>query len=190
MRVTFTKVGGRRYRVAIEREHGPRLEPRNAPGYDEFMPHDIAHLVVEEQLGIRLGVFGQLAAGGAGLFTPAPADRRGGDRRAARRFRAAGQADMRRSEAAVGRCVGEWQRRTGLIDGGPIADVDIELSPSDVDRVVRRLEEVSRAWRALPPGESLSVEWPRSATVDPAGSQQGRRVSGSRRARRRCPAPR
>jgi hypothetical protein len=190
MRVMFTKVEGRRYRVAIEREHGPRLEPRNAPGYDELLPHDIAHFIVEEQLGIRLGVFGQLAAGGAGLFTPAPADRRGGDRRAARRFAAAGRADMRRSEAAVGHCVGEWQRRTGTVDGGPIADVDIDLGPSDVERVVARIGEVSRAWRALPPGGSLSLAWPRSATVDPAGSRQGRRVSGSRRERRRRPVPR
>jgi hypothetical protein len=190
MRVTFTKDSGRRYLVAIEREHGPPLEPRHAPGYDEHMPHDLAHYIVEEQLGIRLGVFGQLAAGGAGLFAPAPADRRGGDRRAGRRFAVAGRDDMRRSEAAVGRCVAEWRRRTGLDSGGPIADVDIGLTPSDVERVVRRLAEVSGAWRALAPGASLTHHWPRAATIDPAGSRRGRRVNESRRARPRCPAPR
>ncbi|HVH21836.1 MAG TPA: hypothetical protein VNA11_05205 [Pseudonocardia sp.] len=174
MRVTFTKQAGRRYLVAIDREHGPPLQPRHGPGYDELLPHDLAHYVVEEQLGIRLGVFGQLAAGGAGLFAPAPADRRGGDRRADKRFAVAGRDDMRRSEAAVGRCVAEWLRRTGRASG-PVADVDIELTEADVERVVRRLAEVAEEWTELVPGRSLSFTWPRTATVDPAGSHQGRR---------------
>jgi hypothetical protein len=174
VRVTFTKQGGRRYLVTIEREHGPPLQPRHGPGYDELLPHDLAHYVVEEQLGIALGVFGQLAAGGTGLFAPAPADRRESDRRASKRFAVAGRDDMRRSEAAVGRCVAEWHRRTGR-DTGPIGDVDAELTESDVDRVVRRLAEVSEAWTELVPGRSLSFTWPRTATVDPAGSHQGRR---------------
>ena len=184
MRVTFSKLPGRRYRVGIEREHGPRLEPRNGPGYDERLPHDLAHYVVEEQLGIRLGVFGQLAAGGAGLFAPAPADRRGRDRRAAHRFATAGRDDMRRSEATVGLCVAEWRRRTGIGDGGPIAEVDIQLNPADVERVVRRMEELSQAWRALDTGESLTLQWPRTTVVDPAGSRSGRRTERARRARR------
>jgi hypothetical protein len=174
MRVTFSKLAGRRYLVAIDREHGPALQPRHGPGYDELLPHDVAHYVIEEQLGLQLGVFGQLAAGGCGLFAPAPADRRGSDRRADRRFAAAGRNDMRRSEAAVGYCVGEWQRRAGMAVG-PIADLDVELSGSDVERVVSRLDEVSRAWRALPLGGALTFTWPRSATVNPAGSRQGRR---------------
>jgi hypothetical protein len=134
--------------------------------------------VVEEQLHIPLGVFGQLAAGGAGIFTPAPADRRGGDRRAARRFATAGRDDMRRSEAAVGHCVAEWQRRSGRT-GGPGADPGAELDESDVERVVSRLEEISRAWQDLVPGRSLVFEWPRAATVDPAGSHRGRRPNRS-----------
>jgi hypothetical protein len=83
---------------------------------------------------------------------------------------------MRRSEAAVGRCVAAWQRHTGAATG-PVADVDAGLTASDVERVVSRLEEVSQAWRALAPGAALTLAWPRALTVNPAGSVQGRRRS-------------
>ncbi|CAM3313237.1 hypothetical protein OCAE111667_03235 [Occultella aeris] len=65
MRVTFTKVDGKRYLVAIERERGPALVPRHAPGYDDLMPHDLSHYLVEECFEIQLGVWGQLAAAAA-----------------------------------------------------------------------------------------------------------------------------
>src|SRR6266403_263993 len=63
MNVIFTRTGERRYRVAVE---GPGvvsswMEP--APGFDARLPHDMAHFVVENELGITGGVFGQLAAG-------------------------------------------------------------------------------------------------------------------------------
>ncbi len=64
MQVTFTRTAERRYRVSVE---GPGvvsswMEP--APGYDARLPHDMAHFVVEDELGIGGGVFGQLAGGG------------------------------------------------------------------------------------------------------------------------------
>lgn len=105
MKVTFTKTGGRHYVVAVDREQGPPLVPRGAPGYDDHMPHDLAHYVVEEQLGLALGVFGQLAVGDGGLFVPAPADRSESDRRRVRRVAATGRPDMIRSEAAVRVCM-------------------------------------------------------------------------------------
>jgi len=51
MRVTFTKVEAKRYAIAIEREHGPPLAPRFAPGFDDLMPHDLAHYLVEDHTG-------------------------------------------------------------------------------------------------------------------------------------------
>jgi hypothetical protein len=41
-----------------------------APGYDPRLPHDMAHFVVENELGITGGVFGQLAQGGVCSTTP------------------------------------------------------------------------------------------------------------------------
>src|SRR3546814_20442724 len=40
-----------------------------APGFDPDLPHDMVHFVVEAALGLKMGVFGQIAAGGdAGSF--------------------------------------------------------------------------------------------------------------------------
>jgi hypothetical protein len=185
MQVTFTRAGQRRYSVAIVREHGPRLQPRLAPGYDDLMPHDLAHFVVEEQFGIALGVFGQLAAGGAGIFAPAPADRAGRTRRSAHRISLAGRDDMRRSEALAWLCVSEWQRRAGRRASLP-SDADASaVPPADLDRAVRRLDEVSSRWQALAVGESLTLTWPERLTFNAAGSRRGRKSSNDRPGARR-----
>lgn len=169
MQVTFTKAGRRRYVVAIEREHAPPLEPRGAPGYDDDLPHDLAHFAVEEQLGLARGVFGQLAAGGAGIFAPAPADRTTDERRRARRIAAEGRPYMVRSEAVVRVCTARWRA------AGPVAaDPGGVVTPAETQRVLTRFDELSARWRALPDGGSLVLRWPVSG-------------SGSARTRRRAP---
>lgn len=45
-----------------------------APGYDDHIPHDLVHSVVEAELALQSGVFGRAARGG-GTFIAAPADR-------------------------------------------------------------------------------------------------------------------
>jgi hypothetical protein len=69
MTVVFQRIGPRKYAVVAKRSRFPDLEMNGAPGYDPLMPHDLMHLVVEAQLGLTRGIFGQLAAGGdAGTF--------------------------------------------------------------------------------------------------------------------------
>ena len=63
MRVTFTRTGERRYKVSVEGKGLVPSELDPAPGYDPLLPHDMAHFVVENSLGL-MGVFGQLAEGG------------------------------------------------------------------------------------------------------------------------------
>jgi hypothetical protein len=177
VRVTFTRSNGRRYIVTVERENGPRVEPRFGPGYDDRMPHDLAHYLIEEQFGIKLGIFGQLAAGGGGIFTPAPADRSGRSRRTAARLGRAGRPDMQRSEKLVYHCVSEWELRTGCRRSlPPLADVG-NATQAELDRAVSRLEDIAQRWYALAPGESLTFTWPKSCTVNPAGSHQGRKTN-------------
>src|ERR1044071_4568234 len=69
MIIVFRRTGQRRYAVEAQRPGFPDLEMNPAPGYDPRMPHDMMHMVVEAQLGLAHGIFGQLAAGGnAGSF--------------------------------------------------------------------------------------------------------------------------
>jgi hypothetical protein len=71
MEVTFTKAAGRRYVMTVVRERGPRLAPRQGPGYDDHLPHDAVHFLVEAEARLSGGVFGQIAAGQNNIFWPA-----------------------------------------------------------------------------------------------------------------------
>lgn len=186
MQVTFTKVDGKRYTVTIDREAGPRLVPRYAPGYDDLMPHDLAHYLVEEQYEISLGVWGQLAAGGGGIFSPAPEDNTLAVKRRAQRIASVGRKDMRRSEALVGLTVQAWEREIGRVKH-EVLGATVEVDAQTRRKAVARMTEVARQWGALPHGQSLVFDWPQGLTFDPASSQRGRRRSrhAATRSRRR-----
>src|SRR5262249_22205529 len=84
--VQFQRTGERRYAITIFRKDYPPIEMNPAPGYDPIMPHDLLHLVVEREIGLRRGIFGQIAAGGnAGTFHIIPSSTE--NRREAARFR-------------------------------------------------------------------------------------------------------
>src|SRR3546814_20352339 len=69
MKGHFIRSGERRYSVRVERADAPTLVMDPAPGFDRDLPHDLVHFVVEGVLGLKAGVFGQIAAGGdAGGF--------------------------------------------------------------------------------------------------------------------------
>jgi hypothetical protein len=175
MRVTFTKTDAKRYTVTVDREVEPALLPRFGPGHDDLVPHDLAHFLVEEQYGIRLGVFGQLAAGAHGLFFAAPEDRSLRLQRRDERIAAVGHDDMVRSESLVQVTMAAWEREVGGRTWHQGLPVTVEVDPARLARAVRRIHEVSAQWAALRLGESLTLEWPAHLTANIAGSQRGRR---------------
>lgn len=174
MRVTFTKTDAKRYVVTVDREVAPPLLPRFGPGNDDLVPHDLAHYLVEEHYGIRLGVFGQLAAGASGLFFTAPEDRSLRLARRDARIAALGRNDMARSEELVQVTMAAWEREVGRTwhQGLPVT---LDVDPARVAAGVRRIHEVSARWAALPFGGALTLEWPAHLVVNVAGSRQGRR---------------
>lgn len=171
MHVTFTRGPGRRYRIDVARALDPAAAMHVAPGFDEFLPHDLAHFVVEREFGLRLGIFGQLAAGGdAGTFWCAPADRTTRLAQRAHRLRVAGRGDLGRSEQLTAACLATWEIGTGrrsASDPWPVRALhDCAIAtPQQLAGVVGKFDEVSLSWQALSAGESLQFEWPAELTL-------------------------
>ena len=187
MEVQFKLTGKRRYAITIFREGYPTIEMNPAPGYDPIMPHDLVHLIVEKEIGLRRGIFGQIAAGGnAGTFHIVPSAN--DDKREAARLRRktarrgekllrAGREEAAASERAVEVCLNEWLSRSADPSRKKLAiqlptqskpvTVDDDLLTSEVlDRVCASLDKASRQWSSLEIGESLVVNWlERSVTI-------------------------
>lgn len=185
MDVVFERTGERRYAVRVERDGQPTLHMDPAPGYDPRLPHDLIHFVVEQELGLRLGVFGQLAAGGdAASFRlpPSPSSSSRERSRTQRRTRKrgarlgrVGRADGELSERAASICHAEWLARSPRVaDRAEARDVQPyvrkvreSLSQQEremltepvVRRVCERLDRVGERWSRLGVGESMVMRW-------------------------------
>jgi hypothetical protein len=182
MKVTFRRTGERRYGVFVERDRAPAMLMHPAPGYDEFLPHDLLHFVAEAEWGLDGAVFGQLAAGrDAGTFWPLEQEllSKWGRRRKRLRKRHKG----RRSELLVHSLECAWNARRGR---APLPqDWDERLAaarvdPARLDAVVASLDDLAERWHSLRIGESLTLEWPR-----PEGRAHRHRPRPQRRAHRR-----
>ena len=185
MNVEFLRTAARSYAVKIHRGQLPPVEMDPAPGYDPEMPHDLLHLIVECELGLRRGIFGQVAAGGdAGTFhQQTPSEKRQREtarnrRRMAKRgdkLRMEGRGEAAASERATYICLYTWLARSDSIDRKaraaqmaseaahvratqPSAERQA-LSDGVLARVCERLDELSSRWSSLKVGERLTVEW-------------------------------
>jgi hypothetical protein len=165
VRVTFTKTGEHRYGVFVERELSPDVAMDPAPGYHDHLPHDLLHFVAEAEWKLDGAVFGQLAAGGdGGTFAPidpALVARAMRDRKRAKR--AAGKPRGRRSELLADVLEHAWAVRRG-IETAPVREerlASARVEPSQLERVLARVDELAEQWHALPVDGSLTLEWPR-----------------------------
>jgi hypothetical protein len=187
--VSFRKTGARRYGVWVERELAPALMMDPAPGFDEFLPHDLLHFVAEAEWGLDGAVFGRLASGAdAGTFWPVDQAlvRKAMRRRKKTRVRPRG----RRSELLAGILEEAWHSRRGrrpLPDDWADRLTAARAEAADVERIVSSLDDLAERWHALHLGEALELEWPR-----PEGRRRPTAAAPRRRrsAGRRRPAPR
>jgi len=189
--IVFVRGAGTRYRAVVRRSDGVVLE-LDGGGYNKVggpvdrVPHDLAHFVVEDRLGLVAGLWGVIAAGGLFDHTrvvagrqPPHAARRGqavvdaaGDRlsQAEMLVRAVADADRDgrpRNVAALRTAVGpRWW--------------DPAITTDRLDAACRGLRESAAAWDALRPGDHLTVTW-----EHPAPPELGGRGRGHRHGRRR-----
>ncbi|MGW2571705.1 hypothetical protein [Streptomyces sp. NPDC001537] len=172
MDVTFTKVPGRRYRMTVVRERGPQLAPRQGPGYDDYLPHDAVHFLVEAEAGLSGGVFGRIAAGQSDIFwANDPVMRKPQARREAKRQPSKDEhADMARSEMLASLCEPLWQLRAGRRSSLPDWFSSMEPGIGDaqlVERILARLDDFAAHWHPLPAGGSVTLPWPLHARSSP-----------------------
>jgi hypothetical protein len=188
MKVHFIRSGERRYSMRIERADAPVLVMDPAPGFDLDLPHDVVHFVVEAALGLTTGVFGQIAAGGdAGSFhVEAGGALSARERqRAARKqvakgakliksqgregelseiaaflFDIAWRSSKRPDSAAQSAALGEAERTRQTLSADERAQIDAARS-----QVFADFERLSKAWRALPVGAALVLEWPSAQPI-------------------------
>jgi len=146
------------------------------------MPHDLHHLIVESELGLAHGISGFMAAGGqaggSAHHPPGEVQRKATRRRAkaakrdARMLRRGDRDDGPRSERASYFFLWEWLRRSSdpqrrqraadMAAHSPPVLPDNErqaLSEGVIERVCRRMDELSAKWTALEVGDSFAVEW-------------------------------
>lgn len=162
--VTFTKLAGR-YEIAVDRSAGAALAPRNGPGHSDAVPHDVAHLLVEVEAGIRGGVYGRLAAadGDDGMFWPADPAARRASLRKRRPPTPEESADMARSERLASLTVALWEvargrRRPDPAWPGAVGDSGVDTGL--LDRLFERYDDFAGRWAALAPGGSITLAWP------------------------------
>jgi hypothetical protein len=168
MRVMFRKTHRRGYAVDISRDHAEDLTMNPAPGYDDLLPHDLVHLLVELHWGLRDGIYGDVAAGGnAGTFRLAdtrPADETAPEwsRKARRSRQRKGGSEMNRSEhlasvvharwnaAKHGTPLPEWYERNVAASGA---------TESEIRAALREAEELSERWQRTQLGHGMTVDW-------------------------------
>jgi hypothetical protein len=186
MKVQFRRTGAHRYAITIYREGLQPVAMDPAPGYDPIMPHDLLHFVVESELGLRLGIFGQVASGGnAGTFHPVATAgsshretarlRRRATKRGAKLLRE-GRHQAAQSERAAYICWYEWLARSDdsgrrrlaaqmatqakTIRNRQLPAEDRALTEHVLARVCSRLNDLSAQWANLNVGESFTIAWP------------------------------
>jgi hypothetical protein len=161
VKVTFTKKRNR-YDVDVSRDRATDLFIRSAPGYDDWLPHDVLHFVAEAEYGLDGGVFGHVASGGnARIFISVDPKETTKIWRQAR-IKKVRLPDGRRSEELAGQLERGWRRRT--------------LEPV----LLAKLDALAEQWHALPIGGELTLEWPRAER----GRRAARRASAAASVRR------
>ncbi len=185
MQVEFQKTGERRYAVVIHRDGLPDLKMEPAPGFDALMPHDLLHFLVEQELGLRRGIFGQIASGGtAGTFHLASREtsndradsrRRRKTARRGKKLLKANSDDCAQSERATYICLYDWlahsadeKLRMRALEMKPSFESVLGQMPESERKTLNkeklaairnRMDELSEGWSALKAGQSMTLEW-------------------------------
>jgi hypothetical protein len=169
MEITFTKTGARSYEVVARRRDGVLIRVQT-PDRPQFVPHDMAHYLIERALGFERGFWGVVAAGAvfkgmqvvSGRRPPHADERSKALIKAAYHQLAAAELYVaviqgvtregkERDCAYVNACLDEVWR--------PFRPPRPAVTRDGVLRACEALRAAEREWQALPVGGSLTVSW-------------------------------
>jgi hypothetical protein len=170
MDITFTRTGEHTYTTVVLRDDSVRLE---VPSYDRtfLLPHDLAHYVVERQLGLHRGFWGCVAAGALfpGIKVLSGRQPPHAAARSQSIIREAGQQGTE-AEVLVSSLVSLIHENRENDEAAARATLSRVWRPSkpsreplaveEVQRVCQALRDAQQRWQALAVGESLTVSWP------------------------------
>ena len=151
-RIDFIKGEGTRYRSVLHRPDGVVVE-LDGGSYNKVpqpVPHDLAHLIVEDELGLTQGVWGVLVAGGLFRHTKVIAGRQAPH---------APSADGRSSPRSRHASCRPSTSRAPSATPSRAADDRRRSTPDGPRTVPGRLHAGATEWAALPT-DGGSTEWP------------------------------
>lgn len=169
MEITFRKTGPRAYETLVSRDDGVVLRVPS-PDRPAALPHDIAHYLVERELGLERGFWGCVAAGAvfdnievvSGRQRPHAAVR-------SKEMIKAARTQLATSElyalvllgVAHERREADWPLVVARLDEvwRPFREPRRPVSAEEAVRVCRALREAEERWLALPVGGCLAVPW-------------------------------
>ncbi len=175
MDILFIQSEHRRMKTVVTRQDGMRL---SIPVFGRLdpIPHDLAHYVIELELGLQDGFWGSVAAGAlfdgmqilTGRQRPHAAER-------SRTVLAAHRQGIGVSEVLVDAALGEVRGES--LDDAPLPiDSPLVRTRADLNALVVRLrpamDTMCACWRAIPLGGTLKVVWP---DRDPRSDRNARR---------------
>lgn len=184
MEITFTKTGPRAYEAVVSRDDGVVLRVPS-PDRPAGLPHDIAHYLVERELGLERGFWGCVAAGAvfdnirvvSGRRRPHAAERSKEMIKAARTQLATSElyALVLLGVAREGK-EADWPGVVARLDEvwRPFREPRRPVSAEEAVRVCRVMRETEARWLALPVGQGLTVSW---AARPGKARRRGERVS-------------
>jgi len=170
MEITFTRGENRTYTTQVLRDDGVLFQ---VPSYDRIspLPHDLAHYVVEHEMGLRHGLWGSIAAGA--IF---PGMRALSGRQpvhaAARSQSVLREAGQQGTEAEVFVSALLKIMHAGLDKNRTVACALLRETwrpdkPSrdlpdaeEMQRICAALRDAEQRWQCLDEGQSLTVVWP------------------------------
>jgi hypothetical protein len=169
MELTFTRSGDRTYTTMARRNDGVLM---HVPNHDRpsSLPHDIAHFVVERELGLDRGFWGRVAAGAmcggmrvlAGRLPPhANSKSRTVIKEPEQQLIEAEVLVSLLLEITAAQSESDWARVRVILDRAwkPRKSSREALSHSEVMSVCAALRLAQQRWQSLPIGGSIVGKW-------------------------------